>query len=245
MDRFDSGDIVQGRRLFLATWAVASAFLVSFGCNEPTKVVEPPAAQAVNDAQSEDALIQLLAKAYRHQDCELFADLFPAPEDSVEYTFVFNQLMGGLPSWGRDAELYAHGQMFRCDSIVPPTELRLVNISIQLNRVSPAWIERTDLYHSAGNPTGLDASRWRATEAEFHADILFETQGDTDYRIDSRTSFIVIQDLGKPVGATRRYLIYRWEELDPALPIDSGDPSIRTAPVSWGAIKFMYRHWRG
>jgi hypothetical protein len=230
-----SGDNVQRLRRFAAAWVAISVLFLSFACDEPSKVVEPPAGPAVNDAQSEDALIQLLSKAYTEQDCELFEDLFPAPEDSVEYTFFPSFPINGVDTWGLDRELRIHRAMFRCDSILPPSDLWLVSISISLSRIA-LWVESTDLYRSPSNPSGLDPARWRATEAQFHADILFETQGETDYRVDGRQDFVVIQDLQKSPGARRRYLIYRWSEPD-GFPYSRSMSSLTV----WSAVRSMYQ----
>jgi len=97
-----------------------------------------------------------------------------------------------------------------------------------------------EVYKTPANPNGLDSAKWKATEAEFHADILFETQGQTDYRVDSRENFIVIQDLDKSAGAPRRFLIYRWEDLDPP-PVPAQETAILTEHTAWSGVKSLYR----
>jgi len=119
-----------------------------------------------------------------------------------------------------------------------PSELWLVSITINLSRTAAVWMERTDLYKTPTNPNGLDSERWKAGEAEFHADILFETQGDTDYRVDGRQNFIVIEDRVKAAGDARKYLIYRWEDLDP--PAETQIAVINSDRASWGMIKKLY-----
>jgi len=208
---------VQRRRTLPAAWIAVSALLLAAGCDEPAQVIQPPPESSVNDAQSEDKLIQLLAQAFRKQDCELFVDLYPTLADSVEFSFV------------------PQHYMLDCDSIPPPPETLLVAITINLRRTAASWVERADLYRSRSNPNGLDYSRWRVREAEFYANVLIETQSQTDYRVEGRHNFIVLQDLRRAPGSTRRFLIYRWEDLDPpagASEVGGGRQSRREAPRS-------------
>jgi hypothetical protein len=225
-------------RLRIAALVVATVVL---GCDEPAKVTEQPT--CTNCAGSEDELIQLLAKAYRERDFARYTDLFPTAADAAPFFFFLNAPVNGIDNWDLTEELRIHRRMFKPGDPLPgetqvPTELWLVSITINLSRTAATWVERTDLYKTPANPNGLDSNKWKVTEGEFHADIMFETQGDTDYRVDGRHNFIVIQDLEKTAGAPRRYVLYRWEDLDPPVP----GPSLpATAPALWGSVKMLYR----
>jgi hypothetical protein len=217
------------------------SLLLLVGCVEPAKLTEPPPCTNC-PAATEDELIQNLAKAYTERSRTRFTDLFPSDADAAPYVFYLNAPINGMDHWDVAEELRLHRRMFEPDAplvgeVPVPDELWLVSISINLTRVGSSWLERTDLYKSPTNPEGLDASKWRVNEAEFHAEILFETQGETDYRIDARHNFITIEDVTKAAGTARKFLIYRWEDLDPP-------PTVKTQgvdPKSWSDVKMLYQ----
>jgi hypothetical protein len=215
------------------------------GCNEPAKVVEQLPPPCTNCANSEDELIQLLATAYRERDHDRFADLFSSDADEAPYFFFMNSPINGIDNWDRTEELRIHRRMFKPENLAPPeapvpSQLWLVAITINLSRTAASWVERTDLYKTPSNPSGLDQSKWKVAEAEFHAEILFETQSQTGYRVDGRENFIVIQDLDKTPGSPRRYLMYRWEDLDPpAAPVQDQNSAAAT-PATWSSVKRLY-----
>ena len=100
-------------------------------------------------------------------------------------------------------------------------DLYLQEVSITLIKTSD-FEERTDLYQ--GNGGTLDPARWRATDAEYQAILFFQTAGETDYSVDGRANFVVINDLSKAEGTDRKFLIYRWEDL--------GAPTAKPAPTT-------------
>jgi hypothetical protein len=198
--------------LVVAT-AIFSGCIFSPETKDTGPTVTPPPA-------NQDELIQLLSKSYRERDINTFTNLFPSAADEAPYFFFLNAPVNGVNNWDLNEEVRIHRRMFKPEDPLPgetPVDpaLWLASITITLNRTASSWVERTDLYKTPTNPEGLDAAKWKASEAEFHADILFETQGDTDYRVDGRHNFIVIEDVTKTSGTDRKYLIYRWEDLDP------------------------------
>jgi hypothetical protein len=224
--------------------AILAIAMFTAGCDEPTKAIQqnPPCTDCY---ASPDELIQGLAKAYRERDINRYTNVFTATADEVPFYFFLNAPVYGIDNWELVEELRIHRRMFTPEAPlvgetpVPP-DLWLASITITLTRTAASWAERTDLYKTPTNPNGIDSEKWKAGEAEYHADILFETQGDTDYRVDGRHNFIVIQDRAKAAGNARKYLIYRWEDLSGFL------PSIQKAmtngePRGWGTVKAMYK----
>jgi hypothetical protein len=194
----------------------------------------------VSEPRSGDELLEKLKIAYRERDYATYQEVFTNPADDAPYYFFLNAPVNGITSWDATEELRIHRRMFNPEDPLPgepPVSVDLwpVTISIELTRTASAWVERTDLYRSPGNPEGLDSAKWKASEAEFHADVLWELQGDTDYRIDGRQNFIVIEDLTKAPGEERKYLIYRWEDLDPP------PSAVSFEPATWGMVKGLYQ----
>ena len=74
------------------------------------------------------------------------------------------------------------------------------------------------LYDQFTNPEGLHAEAWDVTGADYNATVFFETQGDTDYRVEGRAEFVVARDKSKAVDAPGAWLIYRWTDLGAAKP---------------------------
>jgi hypothetical protein len=227
------------QRFLVTIFLVTCAALLASSCYDPAKVIAPPA--CTDCYASADELIAGLSTAYRQRDYDRFTGLFPATADSAPYLFILNEPVNGVANWGLTEELRIHRRMFVPEDPLPgeipvPDELWLNSITITLARTATAWLERTDLYMSAANPAGLDPVRWRATEAEHHADVFFETAGDTDYRVDGRVNFVVIEDLAKQAGYMHRLLIYRWEDLGNFL-----DLAIAVQPTTWSQVKDLYR----
>jgi hypothetical protein len=98
-----------------------------------------------------------------------------------------------------------------------PEDLWLQSITITLTPTA-SFTERPDLYKSPTNPDGLDSNVWKAQECNYHAVLFFDTQSTTDYRVDGRANFVVIENLSKASGEDRKFLIYRWEDLGTSKP---------------------------
>lgn len=184
---------------------------------------EPPVPPRPID--SEAALIQTLADAYQQRSYAKFSTLL-STEPGAEYLFILQPDPNSEPNWGHIEELRIHQRMFEPQNTPPgdppvPTELWLSSISITLSPQTD-FTERPDLYQSTSNPDGLPASRWKATEATYQTNVFFELQGETDYQVTGRASFVVITDLTKNIGDPGKFLIYRWEDLDPPPPSKPG-----------------------
>lgn len=229
------------RRYFLPLALLGSMLWVS-SCVEPTKVVSQAPCEDCAPT-SEDQLIQLFSETYQNRDIEKFTNLFSTSSDGVPYSFILNAPVNGIDSWDLDEELRIHRRMFAPDAPLPgetpvQDELWLVSITINLSRTTATWGERTDLYKTPTNPDGIDATKWLASEAEYHADILLETQGETDYRVDGRMNFILLEDRAKTRGEARKFLIYRCEDLEPP---PAGPTPAGVNPATLTSVKNLYR----
>ena len=183
-------------------------------------------------------LIVDLRDSYQRRDYDCFSNLFSTAADSAPYFFFLNEPQGA--NWDLMEELRIHRRMFRPEDPLlgetpVPQELWLVSIDIQLEPQTD-WTERPDLYRSDVNPNGLDPAHWRAADAQYHAYVFFKTQGQTDYQVNGRANFVVVEDLRKQVGQARKFLIYRWEDLG-----SIHAPAAAVQPVSWGNVKQLYR----
>ena len=193
-------------------------------------------------------IVACFGDAYRRRHLEGFAE-FLSTEPGAEYR--------GPLGLGPAEEICLHRRMFEPENQSPgqppvPSELWPVGITLQLTPLRD-WSERPDLYRSATNPQGLDPERWRATEAEWHYEIFFDTQTEVDYGASGSCKFIVLRDLSKSSGEERSVVIYRWEDrgsssestrvdasgpFRPAIaPPSSGLP----APVTWSDILALFR----
>ena len=119
--------------------------------------------------------------------------------------------------------------MFRPADIVPPeepllTERWLVSVDITLTGASSFDDRPQYIFNPGTNPEGLHLEDWDVTGADYSATVFFETQGDTDYRVEGRAEFVVARDKAKAFNAPGAWLIYRWTDLGAAKP--SAGPAI-------------------
>src|SRR6188474_3538849 len=126
-------------RIFLA---IVVSMLFCSGCDEPAKIIEPPACG--NCSGSGDELVQLLSKAYRDRDIDLFTDLFPNTADAAPYFFFLNAPVNGVDNWDLTEELRIHRRMFKPEDPLPgetpvPDPLWLLSITINLSRTAAGW----------------------------------------------------------------------------------------------------------
>jgi len=166
---------------------------------------------AIVDATS---LIENLRLAYQKRDIDKFETLL-----HPDYQFRLNQPADdGTDYWGAVEEIKIHRRMFRPSEIPPtdpplPTELWLSSVDITLTG-STVFDERPEYYFNAQtNPEGLERSNWEVSGADYNAVVFFETQGETDYRVEGRAEFVVARDLTKAVDAPGAWLLYRWSDL--------------------------------
>ena len=117
-----------------------------------------------------------------------------------------------------------------------PQDLSSGAIEIQLEPQT-AWAERPDLYRSESNPAGLDPAHWRVSEAQYHCYVFWDTQGWAAYQVNGRQNFVVIEDLRLGIGAERKFLLYRWEDLG-----SIAGASLAVIPSAWTQVKTLYAH---
>jgi hypothetical protein len=177
----------------------------------PDKKPPPP----ITPAKSQLELIAKLSSAYQSRNYDWFSNLFSRQADGAPYFFFLNDPPGA--NWDLTEELRIHRRMFKPEDPLPgetpvDRDLWLVSIDIQLEPQTE-WTERLDLYLSDTNPSGLNPTRWKVTDAQYHTYVLFTLQGTTSYQVNGRANFVVVEDLTKNVGDDRKFLIYRWEDL--------------------------------
>jgi len=201
-------------------FAVAFAALLVSGCifNPQEKTPPTGGGTEIQIPTTPDELIQNLVAAYQQRNYLAFENLLPTDSDNAPYLFFLSEaLPNGQTNWDRNEELRIHRRMFNPESPLPgetpvPQELWLQSITITLSPLA-SFTERPDLYKSPTNPDGLDSNVWKAQECTYQANLLFDTQSTTDYRVDGRANFVVIENLTKASGDDRKFLIYRWEDL--------------------------------
>jgi hypothetical protein len=179
--------------------------------------LDPPEAPSV--IKTQDDLVQSLAESYRTQNLSLFTTLLANdPENKAEYLFILDPAANaGDPQWDYVEEVRVHQRMFEPQSTPPgqapvPIERWLVSVSITLSP-NINFSERTDLYESAQNPTGLDPAKWKATDAVYATDVLFDLQSGNDLQVTGKANFVVIEDLTKEIGNTGKFLLLQWNDL--------------------------------
>jgi len=165
-----------------------------------------------------EELIQNLVVAYQTCDYTVFENLFPNADDNAPYLHVLSEpLPSGQTSWDLTEELRIFRRMCNPENPLPgetpvPEDLWLQSVTITLTQIG-SFAERPDLYESPSNPDGLESNMWKAMECTYHVNVLFVTQSTTDYRVDGRANFVVIENRTKASGEDRKFLIYRWEDL--------------------------------
>lgn len=196
--------------------------------NRITTAAEPPV--ATSDAE----VIGKLSLAYQLMDQDRFDALL-----HPDYQFRLNAPADdGTEYWGAAEETHIHHRMLHpagIPAIEPlPVDLWLVSIDLTMTQVTPFDPRPQYDVDPVRNPGGLDPSHWEARGADYSTTVFFETQGDTDYRVESRAEFVIANDLTKAVGDPRKFLLYRWNDLGAAV---LGSQEQKT----WGHIKSMYR----
>ena len=203
------------RRAARLAIAAVATLAGPLGCSDEDPVDAPLVPPFV--ARSEDQLLTALQDAYAHRDLHLFSEVI-AIEDGAVYEFHFPDPPNGEAFWDATEELRMHRRLFEPENVLPgepPASCPwLLHLVVAFERESPSWTERPEYYRSASNPGGLDADRWRATGAIAQSECFVETASENDYRLESRSEFVVIEDRVKPLGAERKFLLYRWLDLD-------------------------------
>ncbi len=164
-------------------------------------------------AKSEAELIGQLKTAYQKRDFDTFTKLF-----HPDYQFFLNVAQpDGTTSWGLTEELRIHRRMFRPEDVQPgetpvTQDLYLVSVDITLT-ARDAFQDAGVYYLNPSNPTGFPRENFTVTQTDYAASVFFQTQGETQYRVDGAANFVVVNDLSKTVGQDGKFLIYRWEDL--------------------------------
>jgi hypothetical protein len=213
------------RRLIFAALLVP-VFLTGciFSPDEKVIVVE----EKIDVAQEPADLIQQLAEAYRSRNIDQFTSILAhdivANEngDLNDYLFI-TAPSSGVPDeqWGYTEEVRVHRRMFRPEDTPVgespvPAELWLTSVTITLTQET-AFTERTDLYYDAtANPNGLDPELWKAEDAIYGTDVLFDLQGEIDYQVQGQALFVVVTDLTKEIGEDGKFLLLQWNDLAPS-----------------------------
>jgi len=166
-------------------------------------------------AKSEAELIGQLKTAYQKKDFDTFKRLF-----HPDYQFFLNEVQpDGTTHWGLTEELRIHRRMFRPEEVAPPEpevprEFWLVSVDIALTERA-AFTAADDSYYFNidTNPTGFHREDFTVTQTDYVASLFFQTQGETQFRVEGRASFVVVNDLSKAIGDDGKFLIFRWEDL--------------------------------
>ena len=230
---------------YLKLLPVLGFALLGCGKEKPTEVIPPPIVFT-----SATALITGLEDAYHRLDYDKFKTLFSNPEAPIPaqpaYRFILSEPTPTEDSWGYREEMRIHRRMFRPKDPLPgetPVDpgLWLQSVDIRLT-LQTGFVERTDLYSSPTNPTGLDSLRWSATEGVYETSVFFGLAGDTDYVVNGHANFVVIEDKTKTNDDIGKWLIYRWEDL--ARKPSAAELSTRAVaavagvePRGWGGVK--------
>ncbi|MFQ5600190.1 MAG: hypothetical protein ACE5G2_06510 [Candidatus Krumholzibacteriia bacterium] len=216
-----------------------AAFLL-VGCDDSSHVVEDGILEPPWRIESPEALIEALETSYRTRDIDLFASLLANP-DVHGVGFVFcscPEAPQGQVSWGYEEEVRIHRRMFEPENPEPgedplPPDVWLQSIDLSLTRQTD-FEPHPDLC-PGDDLDELDPQRWLASGARYSTSVFLQTQGQTDFRVEGMSIFVVIEDLSKEVGDDGKFLLYRWIELEPSGIHRSGD--IRW----WSEVKGLYR----
>jgi hypothetical protein len=184
---------------------------------------------------SPEELLESFRDVYVARDYAGFAALFPQDGLGVDYAFILNEPdpMTNDRDWDVTTELALHRRMF--DPAHPllgehqvPSDYWPQNIRMTLTLVKPVQ-ELTDL---------ALPSPWRVWDCELRAQVVWDLAGPTDYSIDGRARFIVIEDRTLPASSHGKFLIYRWEDLG----VFKASRSLRVGveSTSWSQVKTLF-----
>ena len=194
------------------------AMLVCFGCSESMTIIDDfPVAQP-SIAESTEELVELLAVSYRDRNLDLFKSLLANdPGNRSDFLFILAPGSGIGGPWDYDEMVSIHQRLFEPEDTPAGqtpvlTEHWLISVNITLTP-SIKFSERTDLYESAVNPTGLDPAKWKATDAVYTTDALFDLKSGNDLQVTGRANFVVIEDLTKEHGDGGKVLLLQWNDL--------------------------------
>lgn len=197
--------------------------------NRIATAAEPPV--ATSDAE----VIGKLSLAYQLMDQDRFDALL-----HPDYQFRLNAPGDdGTEYWGAAEESHIHHRMLHpagIPAIEPPVPVELWLVAIDLWMMQATPFEPAPQYYAdpVRNPGGLDPVHWEAHAAVYNTTVFFETQGDTDYRVEGRAEFVIANDLTKVLGDPGKFLLFRWNDLG-AFALQSQEQK------TWSSIKSIYR----
>jgi hypothetical protein len=171
-------------------WTLAACVLFTFsGCgDDPVPPTESP--PLWNTPAAPEDVIPELARAVMGLDEPRLARLYASPETGL----VFLHFPTAGAPWGYAEELRRWHELFG--------SLQSASVATALDR---PFVERTDL--------GLDPNRWRAWGSSYQTQSVFDLRGPTDYTVDGRSIFIVVEDVSIQQGAEGKFRLYRQEDL--------------------------------
>ena len=216
-------------------FALVVAALAGCGDDSPVK----PAPQGPMDAAG---TVTALGDIYEARSLTAFTALLS--DDFVFLRDIADPETGAV-QWNATEELAVHARMFDPANIpagdIPlDPDLWLEVLDVTLTPLI-AFAERPDLY-TAANPQGaLDSSRWIARGATYATRARFELHGPTDYFVEGRAYFVVLEDRTKQIGEAGKFLLYRWEDMG-QIPVGSDAPAV--VPRTWSGVKSIYRRGR-
>jgi hypothetical protein len=236
-------DVKRNRNLrgteMLPRIVAAIALLALAGCDEEPQ--KAPVDPCTEQPCSIDAVVAQLEDAYQNRDYPHLLRLLHDDFQFVLYDDPYRDpsLPPPPPHWGKAEELRINRRMWIPSIVVPqeqplPIELWIVAANATIAPMQP-WTEVPEYYAGPSNPTGLDSTRWKAWGAEYNAQALIETRGETDYQISARAWFVVAQDLSKTDNAAGAYSLYRWQD------IDLDEPATAIDRANWTQLKCLYR----
>ena len=172
-------------------WTLAvCALLAVVGCgDDPVPPPENPPPAWITPAAPADVIPEL-ARAVMALDEPRLARLYAGPETGL----VFLHTPATGDPWGYAEEMRRWHWLLE--------SLQSASVATTLLRPFEA---RTDL--------GLDPNIWRAWESPYVTASLFDLQGPTDYQVESRASYVIVEDLAIAPGSEGKFRIYLQEDI--------------------------------
>jgi hypothetical protein len=162
------------------------------------------------------------------------------PENGANYLFILDPAANtGDPQWDYAVEMRIHQRMFEPEDTLPgqppvPVERWLTAVSITLSP-NTLFTERVDPYESQQNPDGLVPSTWKAVDAVYATDVLFDLKSGNDLQVTGKANFLVIEDLSKNSGEVGKFLLLQWNDL-----ANKARKLSAVEEKTWGDVKNLY-----
>jgi hypothetical protein len=165
-----------------------SLILVLPACQEA--LVRAPKNDAPLVIDTPQAVVQALAVAYQRRDFDLLRSILAHdPARNADYVFFLSQpTESGETEWGWVEEIRIHRRMFKPGGIPPeeapvPQNLWPKAITPNLHQLTQ-FEERFDLYSANHGQDGkLDPAVWKAMDARYSSEVLFDTRSEVDFLV--------------------------------------------------------------